>query len=383
MRILYILQYYPVYGGGETVTVRLANELISRGHEIFVAYTIDKYLDPMPYEVSPLIKKKKFERLTAPYHDYDIQTLKDYIVSNHIDIAINQWADKKLCFDATRGTDCKLIKCYHVSTFYPLVPTDGIKRFIAKIAKPLWDHYCHRKQVKMHKNNYNLCDKYVFLTKFAEEELYTEFKYDRAKVTSIPNPATYDNWLDKSKIKSKKKNVIFVGRLIEYNKRISFIIQAWNLLSKRNQINGWELNIIGEGPDKQLYLDMIEKYSIPNCNLLGYHAPDKYYDESSILLMSSYIEGWGMVIVEGMQKGVVPIVTDSFSAANAIITNGVDGIIVPNNDLEQFANTIKKLMDDDEEREKMACKCIENSKRFCLPVVADKWEKLFLDLKSN
>lgn len=381
MKILYILQYFPVYGGGETVTVRLANELASRGHELFVAYTIDKYLTPMPYEVSPAIKTRKFAHLTAPYKENDLQELRNYIVSNNIEIAINQWADKKMCYDATRGTGCKLIKCYHVSTFYPLIPTNRLKKLLVNSIKPLWATYCHKKQLKMHKSNYEHCDKYVFLTKYAEEELYEEFKFDKSRVSHVPNPATYDVWMKRNEIKQKKHKVIFVGRLIEDNKRISYILQAWKLLSNNNQLSDWELNIIGEGPDKQIYLDMIEKESIPNCHLLGFHSPEKYYDESSILLMASYIEGWGMVIVEGMQRGVVPIVTDSFSAARAIITSGEDGIIVENNNLEQYASAIKNLMDNQEMREKMAERCISSSKRFSLPAVVDRWEVLFNELK--
>ena len=39
MNILYVMRYWPVYGGGETITVTLANEFVKRGHSVYVVYT--------------------------------------------------------------------------------------------------------------------------------------------------------------------------------------------------------------------------------------------------------------------------------------------------------------------------------------------------------
>ena len=51
MNIAYVMRYWPIYGGGETITVTLANELVKRGHNVYVIYTFDKLCTPMPYEV--------------------------------------------------------------------------------------------------------------------------------------------------------------------------------------------------------------------------------------------------------------------------------------------------------------------------------------------
>ena len=46
-------------------------------------------------------------------------------------------------------------------------------------------------------------------------------------------------------------------------------------------------------------------------------------------MMSKY-EGWGLTLCEAMSQGSVPIVLNSFSAAQDIIKDGINGFLVPN-----------------------------------------------------
>lgn len=49
MNILFLLRLWPVYGGGETVTICLANEMVKRGHQVAVAYFKDSVRGQMPF----------------------------------------------------------------------------------------------------------------------------------------------------------------------------------------------------------------------------------------------------------------------------------------------------------------------------------------------
>lgn len=53
------MRYWPVYGGGETITVTLSNEFVKRGHNVLIAYTYYNTIDPMPYFLADKIKSKK------------------------------------------------------------------------------------------------------------------------------------------------------------------------------------------------------------------------------------------------------------------------------------------------------------------------------------
>lgn len=381
MRILYVMQYFPVYGGGETITVSLAKEFIKRGHEVHIAYTIDKTVTPMPYDVPTEIIKHKLGNLSYPFSLTDLNNLKRCVVDNKIDIVINQWADKQLCHYAVQDTQAKLIKCFHVSTFFPEFPDKGIKYVVSKLCPPLWNWHVHRKQLKNHIANYHLCDKYVMLTEYAVEELYREFKFDRKKVDYVYNPLTYSDYIAPERIADKKHQVLFVGRQIESYKRMSYFLKAWQLLAKQHDIGDWSLVILGEGPDKEQVTKTIQDGKIPNCVQVGFKAPIDYYRESALLLLTSYLEGFGMVIPEGMQNGVVPIVTDSFSAVHAIVQNEHDGLIVEDNNVQKFADAIWRMISNKDLREQMARNAIEGSKKFDIQAIADKWENIFKDLK--
>ena len=95
--------------------------------------------------------------------------------------------------------------------------------------------------------------------------------------------------------------------------------------------------IIGDGEDKQRLLDMISGADLGDCLVpIGKRLnPYPYVEASDIMCMPSRYEGKPMVITEAMILGTPPVVTEYLSA-NEHIRNGVDGIIVPNNDTSIF-----------------------------------------------
>jgi glycosyltransferase involved in cell wall biosynthesis len=67
--------------------------------------------------------------------------------------------------------------------------------------------------------------------------------------------------------------------------------------------------------------------------------------EHDILVFPSLFEGFGMVILEAMSQGMVVLATEH-TAAPDIISNGVDGYIIPLRSSTSIAETILKLHDD-------------------------------------
>ena len=96
--------------------------------------------------------------------------------------------------------------------------------------------------------------------------------------------------------------------------------------------------------------------------------------------MTSKYEGWPMVLMEGQQMGVVPIVYNSFESLTDIINDGVNGIIIPNNNIKLFVEKLKNLMQNTSERHMMAENAIMNSKRFNIDEVVNKYLNLFHNL---
>lgn len=96
------------------------------------------------------------------------------------------------------------------------------------------------------------------------------------------------------------------------------------------------------------------------------------------MMASASSEGWGMVLVEAMQYGCVPIVLNSYAAVKDIIHNGENGVVVePCQDMEkQFALQLLKLLQSDSERKQMMNKAIESVKQYDINNIGQQWLKL-------
>lgn len=383
MNILYIMRYWPVYGGGETITATLANELVERGHNIFIAYQYDNVVNPMPYEIDSRVKTFKTHTIEK-YKKKDILSLHDYIINNHINIMINQWGDSKLCAKAKKDTNCKLIICWHLDVIRKLGKDLSKKSKILKfcIGNSLFEKYHKIKQLREHHRNYRLSDKYVFLSN-SFVNIYkklAKLKDNDNKLLSISNPLTYNFDYNFKDIDKKKKEVLFVGRIFEYHKRLSYILKIWSLIEKDKNHDDWILRIIGDGPDMSMTKELSNQLQIKHIIFEGFKDPRKYYNDASIFMMTSAFEGFGMTLVEAQQYAVVPIAMDTYSSLHDIIEDEYNGIIVSDNDIQGYAERLNKLMSNEKYRKRLAMNGLESCKKFSIESIVDKWEKLFSKL---
>ena len=70
MNIVFLLRLWPIYGGGETVTICLANEMAKRGHAVTVFYFKDSETNELPY-IDPSIKAVKIPDVRCDEYTYD------------------------------------------------------------------------------------------------------------------------------------------------------------------------------------------------------------------------------------------------------------------------------------------------------------------------
>ena len=383
MNIAYIMRYWPVYGGGETITVTLANELIKRGHSVHVIYTFDQTCEPMPYPLSPEIKAIKLYTIER-FSKLNVEKMHEYIENNDIDVAINQWGDTRLCRSAIQNTKCKLITCWHLDILPKVGKPQSLKEKIVKtiFGNKIYSYYVHWQQMRNHNRNYRLSDKYVFLSKsfLQEYKKLSCIKLCENKLAAISNPLTYAYVYNFNNYDKKKKQALFVGRIFEYHKRLSYILKIWKQIELDNNLSDWNLCIVGDGPDMGRTKQLSDDLELQRVSFEGFKNPTTYYLDSRIFLMTSAFEGFGMTLVEAQQCGVVPIVMDSYKSLHDIITDHENGIIIQDNDIEKFVNELKNLMSDDKLRKHLATKGTESCEKFSVNTIVDLWEKLFKTL---
>jgi glycosyltransferase involved in cell wall biosynthesis len=90
-----------------------------------------------------------------------------------------------------------------------------------------------------------------------------------------------------------------------------------------------------------------------------------------------------MTLVEAEQMGCIPVAFNSFNTLNEVITDNVNGRIVPNNDIEKYTLAILDLMQNPEKRYQMIRKGLARSKKYDQDSICAKWkiiiEALFME----
>lgn len=176
--------------------------------------------------------------------------------------------------------------------------------------------------------------------------------------------------------------IIAVGRYT-YQKGFDLLLKAWKIIS--DKYPDWELHIYGNG-DKTMYHKLAKELHIEKNLFLENAVPnitDKY-KQSSIFVLSSRFEGFGMVIAEAMACGVPAVSFACPCGPKDIIRNEEDGFLVENGNIDQLAEKISFLIEHKEIRKEMGRKAFNNVKRFEEEKIMKQWELLFEDiLKTN
>ncbi len=125
---------------------------------------------------------------------------------------------------------------------------------------------------------------------------------------------------------------------LEGRKRIPHAVRAVATASR--SAPSVELNIYGRGPEEDPVLAAIEEHGAP-ARLEGYTSdPAGAFADSSYMLLTSSHEGFGLVLVESMAAGSLPIAYDIEYGPSDIVDDGKNGFLVPKGDEEALAETI-------------------------------------------
>lgn len=180
----------------------------------------------------------------------------------------------------------------------------------------------------------------------------------------------------------KSKRIIAVGK-ISYQKGYERLVEAWKLIHK--DVPNWSIHIYGSETDGGKIRRLIKEYNLQDQIYL--HAPtqniEREYLGASIYAFPSRYEGFGMVLTEAMACGVPCVSFDCPCGPRDIIYHDIDGILVENDNIPKFANSLLKLIEDEVYRYKLAQNARQNVTRYCVENIIREWHTLFQELKSN
>ncbi len=210
------------------------------------------------------------------------------------------------------------------------------------------------------------------------------------KLRIIPGGAHIQDFSDKNKISiinkkynlENKKVVLFSGKLTE-RKGVYYLIKA------AKNIKG-DVYVIGDGPDKKIFEDIIVKRNLKNVHLLGYMGDDKkeelkeFYCRADVFVAPSvWDEPLGLVILEAMSCKT-PIIATKKGGIPLAVKDGINGFLIKPRNSTQITEACNKLLGNDKLRQKMgeaARQTVEQ--KFTWSEIAQKYIRIYKNSYTN
>jgi glycosyltransferase involved in cell wall biosynthesis len=228
------------------------------------------------------------------------------------------------------------------------------------------------------KRHYNGLDALTVLTAEDERDYGGVLAGSGTRVERIPNALPP---LDGGVSELDAPVVAAAGRLTG-QKGFDMLIRAWADVAREHP--DWELRIYGNGPKRDELETLVQVLHLGDkVRLMGAtRTLGSELAAASLFVLSSRFEGFGMVIVEAMSKGLPVVSFDCPRGPAELVHNDVDGVLVPAQDVAALARAISALLDDPDRRRRYAAAALESSRAFGLEAIGARWDALLEELCS-
>ena len=187
----------------------------------------------------------------------------------------------------------------------------------------------------------------------------------------IPNMADWQHF--RPRFDNEVLTLTAVGRFTE-QKGFDLLLQAFAMVA--HQHPEWRLRIWGEGPDRAelealaTRLGIADRVEMPSVS----KEPGGWIESADAFVLSSRFEGWGLVLGEAMAAGLPSVSFDCPFGPADMITHGVDGLLVPNENVPALAHALSNLMADEALRQHLGTSATAAAERFAPEAIGKKWQ---------
>ncbi len=371
MKKVTILALHLGYGGIEKCISMLANALCDQ-YEVEIISTYKLYDQPV-FSLDECIQIRYLLLDMKPNQQEFFQALKSF----HILKIYKEYRKarqilklkKKKMIEAIQNCDSDII----IST------RDIHNKWLGKYAKKNtykigWEHnhpHGNQKYAKKVIQSVQKLDAFVVvspeLKEFYESKIKCPCIYIPNAIEDIP-----------SKISSRmEKRMISIGRL-SHEKGYTDLMDVFKIVHQKHP--EWKLDIIGDGVERDLIEQKIKQNGLEQAVTLHGFQDKTYINQhlfnSSIYVMASLTESFGIVLLEAFSYGLPCVAFDSAEGANLLISNNWDGYLIPNRDKKQMAKRICELIQNQNRRIIMGDNGRKKAEKYQMKEIKNEWVSL-------
>lgn len=362
MKIVYLYSSLAITGGVERVLVDKMNYLVNHYDYDVYMITSDQGQHPVPYQLDERVHLLDLQICFYTQYRYrGWQRLKD---ARRLSLLYHRRLQEKL-----ENIRPDIVVCTTIQDIHGLLHIIGTTPLVVEshsnFSHP--DTWWHRLQIRI--NNFWIRRANVVITLTQADAI--NWRHVSQDVHVIPNIVHLNDTGQFSDCVNKR--AIFVGRLVE-QKGLSDLVKIWRIVNSRYP--DWQLDVFGDG----------EMESIPDINLFV-HLPTKNimeeYLNSSMLLMTSVYEPFGLVLPEAMSCGLPVVAFNCPYGPADIITHESNGFLVQNRDINRYADYVCQLIESPGLRQTMGTAGVKAVQRYQADHIMPQWQDLFVSLTSK
>lgn len=377
-KVMYLIAGTYRSGGMERVLANKANWLVMHGVAQVVIVTTDQRGHKPFFLLDPKIRRID---LDINYEENNGGSFMNKLLHYPLKQARHRRRLEQLLM--AERPDVTISMFCNDASFLPRI-NDGSRKFIEIHfsrykrlqygRKGLWG-LADRMRSRQDKRIVSRYDRFIVLTN--EDRSYWEADSPMPNIRVISNARSFPPFRHDDVC---HKTVLAVGRFCR-QKALDRMIDAWALVRQSAVSDGWKLRIVGDGELRGELQRQISQLGLEESITLGRQEIDmlSVYGNADIYVMTSLYEGLPMVLLEAQAAGL-PIVSMTCKCGpRDIVTDGVDGILVPEGDVDSVADAILRLIDDDELRQKMSKAALKASDRYAEEKIMEQWVKLIAE----
>jgi glycosyltransferase involved in cell wall biosynthesis len=156
-------------------------------------------------------------------------------------------------------------------------------------------------------------------------------------------------------------------------KGIDLLLEAWALSSQRKTSR---LRILGDGAERADLEALARRLGIADRVEFAGFVSDKvpHWQQASAFVMSSRFEGFPNALCEAMAAGLPSVSFDCPSGPRAILSDGINGLLVPAEDTRALAAALDRIAGDPALRDRLGREAVKILENLGLAGITDRWE---------